>query len=165
MTRTSTLVGVCYRHWVAVYKVTGGDTFSSAWRLPSSAGLAAMCWLGEDVVTALTADLQWGWAALSPGHYPRSVLAAERTQLHSLDTRSGASVRLGLGLGAAGTCNHIRAVDSGAGLAGHNYYGRPRTRGCCWGTCAGPAQLRDKLKSMCFKMVLGRMEDSSEFMK
>ena len=132
MTRTSTLVGVCYRHWVAVYKVTGGDTFSSAWRLPSSAGLAAMCWLGEDVVTAVTADLQWGWAALSPGHHPRSVLAAERTQLHSLDTRCGTSVRLDLGLGAgigaAGTWEHIRAVDSGAGLAGHHYYVATDTR-------------------------------------
>ena len=146
-------VGVRYRHGVKVYKVTGGDTFSSAWRLPSSAGLAAMCWQGEDVVTADseaglqlwrartqtrgaqwrlpgrdTADLQWGWAALSPGHHPRSVLAAERTQLHSLDTRSGASVRLDLGLGAAGTWEHIWAVDSGAGLAGHHYYVATDTR-------------------------------------
>ena len=132
-------VGVCYRHGVAVYKDTGGDTFS--------------VWLGEYVVTADseaglqlwrartqtraaqwrlpgrdTADLQWGWAALSPGHHPRSVLAAERTQLHSLDTRSGASVRLDLGLGAAGTWEHIWAVDSGAGLAGHHYYVATDTR-------------------------------------
>ena len=28
---------------------------------------------------------------------------------------------------------------------------RTARRGCCWGACAGPAQLRDKLKSICFK--------------
>ena len=45
-----------------MYKVTGGDTFSSGWRLPSSAsaGLTAMCWLGEYEVTADTADSEAG---------------------------------------------------------------------------------------------------------
>ena len=89
--------------------------------LPCSEGLASTCWLGEDITTLNSSSmlntwdlgaeaivtqfqlneeeaLAWGWADLASGHHPRSVLVAERTEVRSVDTRSGARLRLETGL-------------------------------------------------------------------
>ena len=90
--------------------------------LPCSQGLAAACWLGEDIATlssnsmldtwdlgaeAIVTQFQlndeaeslaWGWADLASGHHPRRVLVAERTEVRSVDTGCGARLRLELGL-------------------------------------------------------------------
>ena len=108
------------RHGVSVYSVIEADTVRRGPSLPCSRGLAASCWLGEDIVT-MEADtvlaswdletaarvtqfqktegsLTWDWADLAASHHPRSVLVAERTEVRSVDTRSGAGARLELGL-------------------------------------------------------------------